>query len=237
MKTSCFTALLGTLILITPYAKSQEKINATITQGEKIATLSPDKNYVLLYENPTDGRITFKNNTFAKAKLNIDLLRSEVLFLSPEKIYTPLANQEQISYFSIGKDLFFNSSYGIVQVIANINNVQLGIIRGFKPVNVEKEGAYGMTSSTSSIQQISSILETSPNIYAANLSVKQKVELGYFEKYYLISNGNYLIANTKYFSKVFKIKKKELDEFAVKESINFSKKEDLIKLMNFCTAR
>ncbi|HBI81025.1 MAG TPA: hypothetical protein DDY04_03525 [Bacteroidales bacterium] len=237
MKTNCFAVLLGALILITPYAKSQEKINATVTQGENSSTLSPDKNYVLLYENPTEGRITFKNNTFAKAKLNIDLLRSEVLFLSPEKILTPLANQDQISYFNIGKDLFFKSSYGIVQVIANIKDVQLGIVRGFKPVNVEKEGAYGMTSSTSSIQQISSILETSPNIYATSLTVKQKVDLGYFEKYYLISNGKYLIANNKNFSKVFKIKKKELDEFTVKESIDFSDKDDLIELMNFCTAR
>ena len=40
---------------------------------------------------------------------------------------------------SIGKDLFFKSSYGIVQVIANIKDVQMG--RGLCNINYIKSQA------------------------------------------------------------------------------------------------
>ncbi|MEJ5317891.1 MAG: hypothetical protein WHS63_12840 [Tenuifilum sp.] len=216
---------------------AQENVNVKVSRNENIVDISAEKSYVLLYNEPLDGRITFSDKTYAKAKLNLNLLTDEVLFITPENELLPVANQDQISFFSIGKDLFFKTSNGTVQVVANINDIQLGMVRGFKTVNIDKGGAYGMSSSTSSVQQASSLLETGNRIIASSLTVNQKVELGYYEKWYLINKSKFYPATLKNFSKIFKIDKKELETYVKTANIDINKKEDLISLMNYCTAR
>jgi len=231
------TLILFSVMLIGKIGLAQENINAKVSRNENDIYVSTDKNYVLLYAEAMDGRITFKDKTFAKAKLNINLLTDELLFISQQNQLMPVANQDQISFFSIGKDLFFKTPNGIVQVIANIKDVQLGVVRGFKTVEIDKGGAYGMSSSTSSVQQASSLLETSNRVIASSLTVNQKVELGYYEKWYIVSNGKFYLATAKNFSKVFEVNKNEVNTFIKTENIDITNKDDLIRLMNFCTAR
>jgi len=227
------------LVLTTLHALGQENVNATVSKNANNVSVSTDKTYILLYEEPMEGQITFKDKTFAKAKLNINLLSDDILFLDNNTgTLLPLANQKDVNFFSIGKDLFFNTSYGLIQVIANIKDIQLGIARGFSTKDVKKQGAYGISSSIASTQQVTSISGTDIDIpIFTSLTLQQKVDLGYYEKFYLIFKGKFKNANIKNFSKVFGLNKKELEEFCKKEDLDLSSKNDIIKLMNFCTAR
>lgn len=238
MKRYILTISLLSAILVT--SNAQENVTANVSRTENETTVQIDKNYVLLYEEPIDGSITFKDKTFAKAKLNIDLLKNEILFLNADKTQIPMDKQDEVLYFNIGQDLFFNTSKGIIQVIANTNNIKLGISRSFKTSNIEQSGAYGMSSATASTTQYSSYFcnQSAGNPTLTKLSVEQKIDLNYSENFFLIKNNKYnLIKNVKQFSKVFNIDKKELEDFVAQNNTDFKNQENLLQLMNYCTSK
>lgn len=228
------------LTIILTISNSQEKVTANVSRTGNETIIQTNTNYILLYEEPIHGSITFKDKSVAKAKLNINLLKNEILFLNSEKILLAIDNQEEVLYLNIGRDYFFNTSNGLIQVIANINDVKLGISRTFKMNNMEQSGAYGMSSTTASTTQYSSYFGNFSNGSPTfeQLTVNQKVDLNYSENFFLIINNKHLlIRNVKQFSKVFKIDKKELDSFVAQNNTDFKNKEDLLQLMNYCTSK
>ncbi len=233
------SVLLGAFVAIfSLQCISQETVSAKVSRTGNEVSIQTDKNYVLLYEEATKGSITFKDKTFARALLNINLLTNEILFVNDKKELIPIDNQNQVLFASIGKDIFFNTSKGLVQVIANVNEIKLGILRQFKTESKETTGAYGIPSTTSSVTQVSSIMSNQSSMPTfTQLSVNQKVDLGYSEVFYLIKNDKfYSISNSKPFSKVFNMDKKELDSFAAKENIKFNEREDVLKIFNHCSS-
>lgn len=231
-----FLILTLSLSILTSY--SQENVTANVTRNGNKVSLDTSKDFVFLYDEPLVGVINFKDKTSAKAKLNINLLTNEVMFVNDKGTLISIDNQDEINFLSIGKDIFFNSSNGLIQVIANVNDIKLGITRQFKTKNSETSGAYGMPSSTASTQQISSLVDTrSSTPVFAQLSVGQKVELGYSELFYLIKNDKFFhITSAKQFSKVYSIDKKKLENYIEDESLNLKNRDDVLKLYNFCNS-
>lgn len=215
---------------------AQNEVNINVKKVNTSIFLESNKNYVLLLNEPKNGSVIFKDNTIGKSKLNFNLLTDDLLFVDSTKTYRSVNNQTNIKYVSIGKDLFYNTQKGFIQVIANINNVKLAIARKFKPVNISSKGAYGLSNNTASTTQLSRIANSDNNNFSM-LSIEQKVNLGYHELFYLIDNDKFFLINSvKPFVKVFKVNKKEVENFSKINNIDFNKREDILKLMNFCTS-
>ncbi|MGD9581551.1 MAG: hypothetical protein AB7V50_09270 [Vampirovibrionia bacterium] len=143
-------------------------------------------------------------------------------------------------FVNIGKDLFFNTSRGLIQIIANVNDIKLGISRKFKTKSAEITGAYGMSSSTASTTQYSSFFfdaqKSAPTL--SELSINQKLELSYHEIFYLIKGDRYyVITGVKQFSKLFKIEKTELENYVSQQNLDLKNKDNLLKLYNYCNTK
>lgn len=237
MKKTTITILLIGIWAIT---NAQESIMANVSKSGNEVSVETSKNFILLYEESIMGNVTFSDRTYAKAKLNVNLLQDEILFVDDNNALLPIKDQNSIQYAAIGKDVFFKTSKGLIQVIANVNEVQLGISRKFKTKNTESSGAYGMSSSTSSTTQYSAFIidgqKSVPTL--SQLTVNQKVELSYSEQFYLIKNGKYIyISGIKQFSKIFNIDKKELEKYAAQENITLNSRDGLLKLFNYCNSK
>ena len=228
------------LIVIWAITNAQESITANISKSGNEVSVETSKNFILLYEESSMGNVTFSDRTYAKAKLNVNLLQDEILFVDENNALCPIRDQNSIQYAAIGKDLFFKTNKGLIQVIANVNEVQLGISRKFKTKNTESTGAYGMSNSTSSTTQYSAFIidgqKSTPTL--SQLTINQKVELSYSEQFYLIKNGKYTyISGVKPFSKIFGIDKKELETYSIQENIDLNSRDGLLKLFNYCNSK
>ena len=236
MKRTTLLSVVAAIVCLQSVA--QESVSAKVTRTGNDVSIQTNKNYVLLYNEAIKGNITFKDKSFAKAPLNINLLTNEILFVNDKNELLPIDNQDQVLFASIGKDIFFNTNKGLVQVVANINEIKLGILRQFKPINKETTGAYGIPSTTSSVTQVSSIVGSQSSMPTfTQLSVNQKVDLGYSEVFYLIKDDKFhSISNEKQFSKVFKHDKADLEKYIKNENIDLKNRDDVLKLFNYCSS-
>ena len=127
------SVLLGAFVAIfSLQCISQETVSAKVSRTGNEVSIQTDKNYVLLYEEATKGSITFKDKTFARALLNINLLTNEILFVNDKKELIPIDNQNQVLFASIGKDIFFNTLRGLVKVFVTVKEINLGFFGHLK---------------------------------------------------------------------------------------------------------
>ena len=186
----------------------------------------------LIFPKFENGTVVFKNGARYSALLNYSMLQQEMLFQDADNTIMALANVEEIIVVIIGERRFFPfSSKGIFYEEIQAGNGSFFVQYKATMISEGKASAYGGYSQTSSITSYGTIFG-SGNVY--QLNPDEKFRLKTENAFYLLSGKSYKKFNSaKALGKLFKGNESKIEEFAKEQSINFSKTDDIARVVEY----
>jgi hypothetical protein len=224
-------ALLSLFSLFFVLANAQQKKVFVVKAGEVVTQAIP---FHELYSYPSfvNGMVYFRSGESSTGRLNYNILTSEMDFVDANGDTLALADEPLVRMIVIAKDSFFFNN-GYFKLIASSNQFKLGKRDVFTTAKIEKTGAYD--------QPMPAGIDTydgfSNGNHVTKLVVKQNVTLVKETAYYFGNKNNeFLPANRKNLLKSFAKQEKDLQKYLNNNEVNFTKEEDLIKVVNYLQA-
>jgi len=220
-------------LLLPAWASAQNRQIVEATSGEDLAKkVSTQIQY--LFPEFTVGDVFYKGQK-SSGKLNYNMLLGEMQFEERNRVLT-LANVKDVVMVNIGNRKFYPyNDKEFTEELLTTEKLKLRVRYKGNATQYSKKGAYGTTSSTSSITSYSSISSDNRQ-YNLTISEDVLVTVSYF--YYLVgTNGKYtMIKNVKTFTKQFPAFRTQIETFVKEHNIKFNNEEDLKKLLKYCTS-
>ena len=221
------------LLLLPGWVFAQERQIVEAVSGEDLnEKVSVHLQY--LFPEFTPGEVYFQNAPKGNGALNYNMLVGEMQFLDNEEIMS-LADVKNVAIVHINNRKFypFNNTE-FTEELLTTDKAQLRVRRKGNVAPFAKKGAYGTSSSTSSITSYSSSIGSDGQHY--NLSVMSEVLISLRYFYYLVgSNGKYTqIKNVKTFTKQFPAHRTKIEAFVKEHRIRFDNEGDLKTLLVYC---
>ena len=187
----------------------------------------------LLFPQFEKGFVVFKNNTRSSALLNYNMIGQEMLFLDTDSTILALSNPADVLVVIIGERRFLpGSSQGSFYEEAEAGKGSFFIQRNAMMLSEGKAAGYGGYSQTSSVTSYSSYQIGSGAM--TKLKPDEKFKLKIESTYYLKSGNSYKkFFSAKTLGKLFKGHESEIEDFANKQSTDFSKVEDIIRIVEY----
>lgn len=183
---------------------------------------------VFYFPQFTSSKVLRKNGTAAEAKLNYNRLVDEMHFISDKGDTLALANEKTIDYVAAGTDTFYYDE-GYLRLLAVGAVLKLAVKQIWVISDSRQLGAYNSTNSSVSILSYTSYQEGG-RLY--DLTVNADLVLKRLEYYYLgNSQGHFVPAAKKELLTLFSKGQEQVENFLDENKINFSKEEDLKKLV------
>lgn len=163
-------------------------------KGQNVTTLWP-----YLYENFQDGQVLYKDGSSVKHKLNVHVLKEKLHFLRGDQILE--ADVAQVIGVDIMGDSYLCVDGRVMKVVASSNNlVLLHSQKGDFDALFNSGGAYGSSSSSSSIQKLSSIeiggISNMSHMYLKQNALRGSA-LALKSEYFFFKDGVLMDANRK----------------------------------------
>lgn len=228
LKTGILIIVIQT-IQLNIYAQDEKRF--TVESGKSIAEVL---SFPEMYRYPafSEGKVIYQNGNFTETKLNYNIAIGEVQFLNSKNDTLIIDSKGGISFITILADTFYIND-GYLEKIAGNNEIMLLVNRYVKLMDVKKEGAYGTSNSTAAIDSYTSI-NAGNNSSTYKLKANQDMVYSFKADYYFgFNNNEYTLARENSVLKLFPENKDAIKKFVKDQSINFNKKEDLIKLTGF----
>ncbi|MDR2586603.1 MAG: hypothetical protein LBC84_10385 [Prevotellaceae bacterium] len=222
---------LFTSLILFFYANGQDRIVSAISSGDDLNEVFASSRY--LFPEFQDARIIMTTGSYL-AKMNYNALSGEMEFIKEDSgELMMLGNKSDVRAIIIGNRHFKYAPRGYVEVLANgSGDVELVVNRIFVQGDRKKYGAFGTTSSTTSISSFSQI---STDNGVQSLSVKEEVTYVKKNFFYLFTSGKYILASKSTFKKVFGKQKPDIDVYLKNNPVNFSKELDVVRLFTYCS--
>jgi len=185
-----------------------------------------------LFTEFQQGTVVFKNGQRTSANLNYNMLHKEMLFKDHESNIMALANVTNIFVVIIeGRRFFPVSTSGTFYEEINAGNGSFFVQYKANVVSEGKEVGYGGRSQTSAVTSLGHIKDGDRYVKLAS-SEKFSLKREYF---YYIKTGNTFktFYSAKTLGKLFKGQAAKIEQFAKDHSINFSKIEDISKIVEY----
>ena len=184
------------------------------------------------YSGFTKGQAYYKDGTIAHAMLNYNYLTSQIEFIDPKGDTLQLIDGNNFLKIVVEADTFCYYNKSFIQQVSHYPAYNLFLKRLIQNNGSEKKGAYDIYSSTASISSVNTIIDNSRS--TVNLATDENIRYIFKEHYYMAGRfGQYYPATKKGALDLFGKNEKKLKEFLEKNEINFSKKEDLEKLLEY----
>ena len=223
------------LIMLLPgwvFAQNRQVIEAA--SGDDLSgKVSTTMQY--LFPEFTPGEVYFVNAPKGNGMLNYNMLVGEMQFKENGEVLG-LADVKNVAVVNINNRRFypFNNQGEFTEELLSTDKAQLRIRRKGNVAPYAKKGAYGTSSSTSSITSYSSV-NSGDRQY--NLSVTSDVLISLRNFYYLVgANGKYIqVTNVKAFTKLFPAHRAQIEAFAKERKIRFNNEAELITMLIYCS--
>lgn len=217
--------LLSSFLLVVAISSAQ---TYTVKNGSSISdvlTLSD----IYQYPQFMPGTAFLKDGRKAPGKLNYNLLVAEVQFIDPKGDTLALNMDDQLQHLVIGKDTFYFDK-GYLEQVTTGGGVKLAK-RTYFSSNHQKEGAYGVSSPSSSSTSISTIniQDKTYTLKVAEDVILMKNKLFYFGD----QNNHFYHAEKKNLLKLVPKNKDKVEDYLKANNVNFSSEDDLVKLVAF----
>jgi len=181
------------------------------------------------------GTVIFEDNNKTNALLNYNVLSNDMYYIDNNKYYS--LSPDEVKMIMICNFRFFFEKGKIMELIYD-KEIKIFIER---TANLEEffdqKGAYGATSpNTVGTKLLDFDIANMPEdrSYLVNLRDKGDKEI-IIDKHYKIIYGSKVLPATKNsFLKIYKDKKEKLKIYFDENQFDFHKKEDLIKIANYC---
>ncbi|MPR32477.1 hypothetical protein [Salmonirosea aquatica] len=222
-------ALFIPIVLAGGIVSAQPNEAIRVKSGEKLPTAA---NY--LYPKFVSGAVQLRNGQTHTVPLNYHLLLREIQFINPTGDTLSLANVQTVRQININNDVFAYDQNGTaLHVMADYGGVKLALHHSLQVANVDKEVAYGQSSSLSSVNSYSSYPTGSGAI--AKLEMKGDVVFSRRDLLYLINqNGLSLAPSRKTVLKLYPRHKAAINDYLQEHTVRYNEAEDLQKLLEFC---
>ncbi len=214
------------LFLVIP-THAQKKQLVTVPAGSAVEDCIPFQERYRFKEF-TDGKVFFRNGSFAATKLNYNFLISDMEYIQATDTLS-IANPVDIILIAFAADTFcYENGY-----LENLREgkVRVAVRQGISLKDILKRDSYGSSSSNSSTDSFSSI-ETAGKTYKL-VSNQDRV----FEKtvQYFIANtsGSFVPFNKKKVLQLFPEKKEIIQEYLKNNKIDFKSQNDLLQFAVF----
>jgi len=187
----------------------------------------------MLFPQFEKGTVVFKNGARSEASLNYNMIQQEMVFLNADSTIMALANPFEVLVVIIGERRFLPVSSGSVFY----EEIEAGkgsffVQQSAAMVSAGKAAGYGGYSQTSSVTSYESI-QTSSGVYQ-KLNPNEKFKLNIDVNYYLRSGNSYKrFFSAKTLGKLFKGHEAEIEEFAKDQSLDFSKTDDIARIVEY----
>jgi len=187
----------------------------------------------LLLPQFENGFVIFKNGTRTAASLNYNMLQQEMIFLNADSTVLALANPSEVLVVIIGDRRFLPaSSKGDFYEEIEAGKGSFFMQRTATMISAGKAAGYGGYSQTSSITSYDSFQSTGGTYQ--KLKPDEKFRLKIEVIYYLKSgNSSKRFFSAKTLGKLFKGHEAEIEAFAKDKSIDFSKTDDIARIVEY----
>lgn len=152
----------------------------------------------------SEGTVMYADKQFSRGMLNISPLDQAVYCLSPENDTLYVAANADILRISVAGRSFTKWKDSFVEMAVMDGNMGVGIIRSTAKVSNVKTGAYGSSTTTSSIRSYSVDAATGT---LTNLIIEDPRNYVYTRTACLFVDGKYLPVSRKSYEKMFPEKK------------------------------
>ena len=196
-----------------------------------------DEVYSRMYQYPqfVDGKAIYETGEAATSKMNYNYLTNQIFFISPRGDTLQLINGGDFSRIVMAADTFYFYNKQFIQQVSHYPAYNLLKKRTLQNSGSEKKGAYGTYSGNSAITTVNTI----PNGENGNLRLPSDENISFeFKDSYFFSGkfGKFYPANKKGANELFGKNYKDLKMFLEKNSVDFSKREDLEKILAYAQA-
>ena len=196
----------------------------------------PTTKWPYLYENFKSGVLLFSDNTKTTASVNVHLLGSLLHYEKDGLIYHVDINK--LEGVDIGEDKFVPADGKLVKIIGKLGkNWLTKLTTGDFDALMSSSGAYGMSSSSSSVNKLSSIEIGGISNLNYRLMVDEKQDgrlLPLKVEFVFFINGKKIPAVKSEIEKTLTDDKKEAFKAFIKDNkIKFNKEESLLSLLKF----
>jgi hypothetical protein len=213
------------LILHTTASGQQEKY--AVKPGEKIADVI-GASELFRYDTFGDGVVHFKRGPAASAKMNYNLLTGTVQFLDGNGDTLSIANESNIARIMIGQDTFFFNN-GYYRLLQNAGSFLLLEKKLFQ-VYHQNEGAYGLTTDVSAIDNIGTLV----NDRSYGLSTEKHLLIVRLHEFVIADkNAIIIFPDRNRLGRKLSKRKAEINAYLDENITNIRNAESVSKLMNF----
>ena len=187
----------------------------------------------MLFPQFEEGIVVFNNGARTPASLNYNTIWQQMLFLGDDSTVMSIAKPLDVRVVIIGERRFLPiSSKGIFYEAIEAGEGSFFIKRETTILSEGKAAGYGGYSQTSSVTSYGSWSDGFGTTTKLNPDEKFKLKSKY--TYYLKSGNSYKsFVSAKTLGKLFKGHASEIEEFADRQSIDFSKTEDVARIVEY----
>jgi hypothetical protein len=209
-------------ILYTNQLPAQTSATITVKAGEDITAV-----YKQMYRFPqfTYGKVYFMNKDSATGRLNYNMLMGKMQFIDKRGDTLVLADNNPIRLVAIDTNLFYCNSGECVELIVGLPPAELVVSHHLKFADEQKAGAYGLPSSTQTIENTNSFKANTSDYH---LQLNKDLVFTKETRYYLIdTNRHFIAANKKNIQKLFPKQKDSIENYFNKNQVDFKNESDL----------
>lgn len=199
------------------------------------AEYTPNTMWPYVYEDFLHGELVLKNGDKVRAAFNIHLLEGELHYLKDDKIL--FVNTARVKAVTIGTEYYVPAEGKMMKVIAQDSAKYLlqSLLGDFETLIVGT-GAYGASSNTQSVRNLSSLEIGGKNIINHAMLLQNKdtgKELPIINKHYIMVGNKCVLATKKNIEKELIANPHLWNVFLKENKIKWRKESDLIKVLNY----
>lgn len=184
------------------------------------------------YSQFVKGKAFFRNGTSADAKLNYNRFLDEMQFINTTGDTLTLDNEETIRLITAENDSFYYDK-GYMRLLDGSKPVKLAVKQGLKILDKQKTSAYDGSSSVSSIRNVNTYNDEGR---VNKIGVAENIVLVNENYYYLGDQYNhFVLANKKNLLELLPKHEHAIRKYLKENQVEFQKKDDLEKLIQFLT--
>ena len=214
-------------MLIAGNAAVAQQQSITVKAGTRVIDYFPPE-IRFRYDGFQTGRVIFMDGTYTAAKLNYNYLYGDMQFIQGRDTLS-IANADKIDFVAIQKDTFFYNN-GYLELLSDVGPLRLVRKQYVRIVDVQKQEAYGMTSSNSATRSFSS-MPYGGRYYS--LVVQQDVLMRMQKEYYLGSKDGFEVLRKKVVLEMFPTREGEIKRYLKDHPVDFDAEEEVIAFCSF----
>jgi hypothetical protein len=223
-----YLTVLLALMLVSVFSQAQPHKTYTINPGDRVAWSVPFNDR---YEYPAfkPGIVYFKNKTTGGGMMNYSYLGQEMFFIDGKGDTLALAEPKEVDSVLFDKDIFYNSPEGFVKLDTLAGDVRLCKAKFFYITNKQVTGAYGQPTDAAGNDRFKRF---SSNYAAANIVAQDIFTLGVKHTMYAGRRfGKMMLVNKKNMSSLFGKNENAFDQYLQQNIVNFSERDDIVKML------